>query len=90
MIDSLRSSRREKWAPPPKVPTQNRVTNRSLNLGKHFRGGCSDSCCREEKQIQAIEVCSPGPEKWIQAVETGKQDGNNFERKMRLNFQVAQ
>eukprot|EP00973_Karenia_brevis_P006683 908576-Karenia_brevis.AAC.1 len=76
MIDSWKSSGREKWAPPPKVPTQNRVTNRSLNLGKHFRGGCSDSCCKQEKYIQAIEVCNPESERWIQTVDASKSENN--------------
>eukprot|EP00973_Karenia_brevis_P027413 3780193-Karenia_brevis.AAC.1 len=64
--------------------------NRPLKLGRHFRGTCGETCCQRERHINAVEVVRDEPERWIQPVEVTQEGGKNFERRIRLNFPVAQ
>eukprot|EP00973_Karenia_brevis_P049502 6867496-Karenia_brevis.AAC.1 len=61
------------------------MLRRSFEKGERERCSCATG---DERCIQAIEA--EVPEKWIQVVQSDKRAKSNIERRLKLNFQVAQ
>eukprot|EP00973_Karenia_brevis_P055965 7784274-Karenia_brevis.AAC.1 len=70
------------------MTTQRRAIDRPIRLKREFDAGKCNCKDGEERCIQAVEVEIPVSKAEVQ--EARKQEKSSIERRLKLNFQVAQ